>query len=175
MKWYIVHTFTNSEDAVKTLIKKRAQAAGLADQIGQILIPVERVIDVKKGEKRTVTRKLYPGYVFIQMEMNKETWQLVRHTPKVTGFMGGQDPRPVPEHEIERILKLMSEGAENPKPKVQYSKGETIRVIDGPFANFTGTVEEVDLDRQKLKVLVSIFGRSTPVQLDFDQVEKIEE
>lgn len=173
MKWYVVHTYVMSEEAVKASLEERIRAAKKEHLFGEILIPVERVIDMKNGEKRTSTRKFFNGYVFVQMEMCEEAWHLVNDTPKVMGFLGGRNPSPLSEKEIEAVRAQVQEGTAKPRPKIQFAEGERVRVIDGPFSNFQGTIEEVKPEKQKLKVLVAIFGRATPVELDFTQVEKI--
>ncbi len=172
MKWYVVHTYAQAEEAVKASLEERYNAAKKAHLFGEILIPIERVIDMKNGEKRTSTRKFFNGYIFVQMEMCEEAWHLVKDTPKVTGFLGGSNPTPLPEREIDAVRAQVHEGTTKPKPKIQFADGERVRVIDGPFNNFQGIIEEVKPEKQKLKVLVTIFGRATPVELDFTQVEK---
>lgn len=172
MKWYVIQTYAMSEDVVKSLLEEKIRAEKKEHLFGEILIPVERVIDMRNGEKRTTTRKFYNGYIFVQMEMCEEAWHLVNETPKVTGFLGGRNPSPLSEKEIEAVRAQVHEGTTKPKPKIQFAEGERVRVIDGPFSNFLGVIEEVKLEKQKLKVLVMIFGRATPVELDFTQVEK---
>ena len=171
--WYVVHTYSGYEGKVKSALEEKVKATGKQDLFGEILIPTEKVVDMVKGVKKTTSRKFFPGYILINMELNDETWHLVKNVPKVTGFVGGQQAPPtIPEEEVRKISKQMEEGAVRPKPKVLFEKGESIRVIDGPFTNFNGIVEEVKPDKGKLRVLVSIFGRATPVELDFGQVEK---
>ncbi|RMH42109.1 MAG: transcription termination/antitermination protein NusG [Deltaproteobacteria bacterium] len=172
MKWYVVHTYSGHENRAKLSLLERIKSNKLDEFFGEILIPTESVMEVVKGHKRTSTRKFYPGYMFVQMVLNERTFHLVKSTPKITGFLGGTSPTPVPEREIVGIHSAMTEGKAKPKPKVVFEQGDTVRVIDGPFANFSATVEEVKPDKQKVRVLVSIFGRSTPVELDFSQVEK---
>ena len=175
MKWYVVHTYSNFENQAKKSLEEKARLEGLTDQIGQILIPMEQVVEMVKGEKKTSKRKFFPGYIFVQMELNERTPHLVKNTPKVTGSPGvsaNEMPVPLPEREVMRLTSQITEGAQRPKPKVQFDAGDTVRVIDGPFANFNGTVEEVNAEKGRVKVLVSIFGRATPVDLDFMQVEK---
>jgi transcription termination/antitermination protein NusG len=175
LKWYTVHTYSGHENKARLALQDRVRNAGLEEQFGEILIPTESVIEMVKGQKRTTTRKFYPGYMFVQMEMNDETYHLVKNTPKITGFLGaekGNKPIAVPEEEIKTINNQMTEGRVKPKPKVLFEEGENIRVVDGPFSNFSGIVEEVKPEKQKVRVLVSIFGRATPVELDFAQVEK---
>ena len=172
LKWYVVHTYSGHENRAKLSLLERVKTAGLQDSFGEILIPTESVMEVVKGQRRTSTRKFYPGYMFVQMKFSNETYHLVKNTPKITGFLGGNNPPPVPEREITGIHSAMTEGKSKPKPKVVFEQGDTVRVIEGPFSNFSATVEEVKPDKQKVKVLVSIFGRATPVELDFTQVEK---
>jgi len=173
MKWYIVHTYSGFEHKVKASLEERVGTAGKEDSFGDILVPVEKVVEMVKGEKKTSSRKCFPGYILINMDLDEETWHLVQDTPKVTGFVGGtHNPPPIPEAEVEKVKRQMEEGAVKPKPKVLFDKGESIRVVDGPFTNFAGIVDEVKPDKGKLRVLVSIFGRATPVELDFVQVEK---
>jgi transcriptional antiterminator NusG len=172
MKWYVVHTYSGHENRAKLSLLERIKNNKLEDHFGEILIPTESVLEVVKGQKRTSTRKFYPGYMFVQMKLDERSFHLVKATPKITGFLGGQTPTPVPERDITGIHSAMTEGKSKPKPKVEYAQGDTVRVIDGPFASFAATVEEVKPDKQKVRVLVSIFGRATPVELDFSQVEK---
>jgi transcriptional antiterminator NusG len=173
MKWYGVHTYSGFENKVKLNLEERVRMLGMEDQFGDILVPSETVVELKDGERKTSTRKFFPGYILVQMELNNETWHVVKDTAKVTGFVGGgTNPPPIPDAEVEKITARMEEGAERPRPKIEYEVGETVRVIDGPFLNFTGIVEDVKPDKGKLKVMVSIFGRVTPVELDFIQVEK---
>jgi transcriptional antiterminator NusG len=172
MKWYVVHTYSGHENRARLSLLERIRTYNLQDQFGEILIPTESVLEVVKGQKRTSTRKFYPGYLFVQMDLNEKTFHLVKNTPKITGFLGGTNPTPVRESEIAQINSAMTEGQIKPKPRVHFEEGDPVRVIDGPFANFAGTVEEVKPEKQKVRVLVSIFGRATPVELDFVQVEK---
>lgn len=172
-KWYVVHTYSGYENKVKASIEEKIKSAGRQDLFGEILVPSEKVVDMVKGVKRTSSRKFFPGYILINMELNDETWHLIKGIPKVTGFVGGQETPPtVPDEEVSKIMKQMEEGAVKPKLKILFGRGENVRVVDGPFTNFTGIVEEVKPDKGKLRVLVSIFGRATPVELDFGQVEK---
>lgn len=174
-KWYAVHTYSGFENKAKKSLEEKIKIENLVEQFGEILIPVEQVVEMVKGEKKTTKRKFLPGYLLVQMEMNDRTWHLVKSTPKVTGFIGAahnEQPPPIPESQMQRLTTQISEGTIKPKPKVQFDDGDTVRVIDGPFSNFNGTVEEVNPDKGRLKVLVSIFGRATPVELDFMQVEK---
>ncbi len=173
MKWYGIHTYSGYENKVKLNLEERIRALGAQEKFGQVLIPSETVVELKKGERRTSTRKFFPGYILVQMELDSETWHIVKETPKVTGFVGGgTNPPAIPDEEVGKITTRMEEGVERPKPKVEFEVGETVRVIDGPFLNFTGVVEDVKPDKGKLKVMVSIFGRTTPVELEFIQVEK---
>ena len=174
LKWYIVHTYSGFEYKVKKSLEERVKALGQDKYFGKILVPTEQVVELKKGHKKTSSRKFYPGYILVQMELNEETWHTVKDTAKVTGFVGGGvKPTPIPEEEAEKIIKQMEEGFTKPKPKYQFEEGDEVRVIDGPFSNFQGIVEEVKPDKEKLRVLITIFGRSTPVELDFIQVNKI--
>jgi transcription termination/antitermination protein NusG len=172
--WYIIHTYSGFERKVAESLRTRAEAFGFASQIGQILIPEEEVVELRNGKKVTSKRLLYPGYVVVQMEMNDELWHRVKDTPRVTGFVGGgQTPVPLSADEINKMLYRQTTAAERPRPKMTFDKGETVRIIDGPFANFQGKVDEINPERSTLRVLVTIFGRATPVELDFLQVEKI--
>jgi len=171
-KWYVVHTYSGHENRAKLSLLERIKTHGMIEDFGDILIPTESVLEVVKGQRRTSTRKFYPGYFFVQMELSEKTFHLVKNTPKITGFLGGTNPTPVRESEIAQINSAMSEGQIKPKPRVHFEEGDSVRVIDGPFSNFSGTVEEVKAEKQKVRVLVSIFGRATPVELDFTQVEK---
>lgn len=174
LKWYIVHTYSGFEHRVKASLEERIKALGQEEYFGKILVPTEQVIELKKGQKKTSSRKFYPGYIMIQMELNDETWHTVRSTSKVTGFVGGGvKPSPIPDEEAERIIEQMEEGFEKPKPKYTFEEGDEVKVIDGPFTNFQGVVQEVKPDKEKLRVLITIFGRATPVELDFIQVNKI--
>ena len=173
MKWYIVNVQTSCEQMAKASIEERVRSLNLEDKFGQILIPSESVVELVKGKKATRSRKFFPGYIFVQMQMDDQMWHIVKNASKVTGFVGGKvKPPEVPEHEVMRVTKQMEVGAEKSTPKVKFSVGEAVMVIDGPFSNFNGTVEEINPDKGKVKVLVSIFGRPTPVELDFVQVEK---
>lgn len=171
-KWYVVQAYSGYEGKVKLSLEERIRQNGMDELFGDILIPKENVTENRPGGRRVTSRNFYPGYVFVQMEMTDESWHLVKDTPKVSGFVGGRHPTAVPEPEIAQIAQQVAEGAAKPKPKVVFEQGDHVRVIDGAFANFTGTVEEVNADKQKVKVLVSIFGRATPVELDYGQVEK---
>jgi len=171
--WYIIHTYSGFERKVAESLRTRAEAFGFSEQIGQILIPEEEVVELRNGKKVTSKRLLYPGYVVVQMEMNDELWHRVKDTPRVTGFVGGgQTPVPLSADEINKMLYRQTTAAERPRPKMTFEKGEAVRIIDGPFANFQGKVDEINPERNTLRVLVTIFGRATPVELDFLQVEK---
>ncbi|MCS6786495.1 MAG: transcription termination/antitermination protein NusG [Thiobacillaceae bacterium] len=174
MQWYVVHAYSGFEKSVQRALKERIARAGMQDKFGEILVPTEEVVEMKGGHKSVTERKFFPGYVLVQMEMNDDTWHLVKSTPKVTGFVGGTatKPSPISEKEVQAILQQIQEGVEKPKPKVLYEPGELVRIIDGPFNEFNGTVEEVNYEKNKLRVSVTIFGRATPVELDFSQVEK---
>jgi len=174
LKWYIVHTYSGFENKVKASLEERIKTLSQESLFGKILVPTEKVVELKKGLKKTSSRKFYPGYIMVQMVLNEETWHTVRSTAKVTGFVGGGTmPSPVPDDEAERIIRQMEEGISKPKPKYQFDEGDQVRVIDGPFNNFQGIVDEVKPDKEKLRVLITIFGRSTPVELDFIQVSKM--
>jgi len=172
-QWYIIHTYSGFEKKVKESLEGRVAAFGLGERIGRVMIPTEDVMEVRGGKKIVSLRMFYPGYVLVEMEMDDDTWHVVRSTPRVTGFVGsGQTPSPLSEQEVENILHRVTTSAEKPKPKLVFERNEQVRIVDGPFANFTGQIEEVNADRSTLKVSVTIFGRSTPVELDFAQVEK---
>ena len=174
MRWYIVHAFSNFERKVAESIKERAAAAGLGDKFEEVLVPMEEVVEMRRGRKVASERKFFPGYVLVKMELGDETYHLIKDTPKVTGFLGTDNkPIPITEEEAGRILLQVQEGVERPKPSVSFEIGEQVRVADGPFASFNGLVEEVDEERARLKVAVSIFGRATPVELEYAQVEKL--
>ena len=174
LRWYIVHTYSGFEHRVKSSLEERIKTLGLESSFGRILVPTEQVVELKKGYKKTSSRKFYPGYIMVEMFLDEETWHIVRSTAKVTGFVGGGNmPTAVPPEEAERIIRQMEEGISKPKPKYQFEEGDQVRVIDGPFNNFQGVVDEVKADKEKLRVLITIFGRSTPVELDFIQVNKI--
>ena len=174
LRWYVVHAYSGFEAKVKASMEEHIRLNGMEDMFGEILIPTEEVVEMRDGQKRRSERKFFPGYVLVQMDMNDESWHLVKDVPKVMGFIGGtkDKPAPITEKEAQAILNSVQEGSEKPKPKVLYEAGEVVRVIDGPFNDFNGVVEEVDYDKSRLKVAVSIFGRSTPVDLEFGQVEK---
>ncbi len=174
MRWYVVHAYSGFENRVKQSLVERVARSGMQDRFGEILVPTEEVVEMREGQKRKSERKFFPGYVLVQMEMDDDTWHLVKEVPKVLGFIGGTSDRPAPitDKEANAILQRVQEGAEKPRPKVLFEPGEVVRVIDGPFNDFNGVVEEVNYDKSKLRVAVLIFGRSTPVELDFGQVEK---
>lgn len=174
LKWYVVHAYSGMEKAVERNIVERIQRVGMQDKFGRILVPTEEVVEVKNGVKRTTERKFFPGYVLVEMVMDDETWHLVKHTNKVTGFVGGAKNRPAPisEDEVLKIVNQMQQGTDKPRHKVEFEVGEYVRVKEGPFTDFNGTVEEVNYERNKLRVSVTIFGRATPVELEFGQVEK---
>ena len=171
-KWCGVHTYSGFENKVRLNLLERIKNEGVEDFFEEILIPSETVVELKKGEKKTSSRKFFPGYILIKMELTDETWHIVKETSKVTGFVGGNTPFPIQDDEVNKIARRMEEGAEKPRPKVQFEIGETVRVVDGPFLNFSGVVEDVKPDKGKLRVTVTIFGRATPVELEFMQVEK---
>jgi transcription termination/antitermination protein NusG len=173
-KWFIIHTYSGFEQKVASSLKSRAEAFGFAEQIGQILIPTEEVVELRNGKKVTSKRMLYPGYVLVEMDMNDELWHAVKATPRVTGFVGGgNSPVPLTADEVNSILYRQASSADRPRPKMSFEKNENVRINDGPFANFSGKVDEVNPERNTLRVLVTIFGRATPVELDFLQVEKV--
>jgi transcriptional antiterminator NusG len=172
-KWYVVHTYSGYENRVKTSLDEKIRTSGSEDVFGEVLVPSEKVVEMVKGVKKTTSRRFFPGYILVNVDLTDEAWHIVNNIPKVTGFVGGsQSPPPITEAEVKRITQQMEEGAVRPKPKVLFKKGESIRVVDGPFTNFNGIVEEVKPEKGKLRVLVSIFGRQTPVELEFVQVEK---
>lgn len=174
MRWYVVHAYSGFEHQVKRLLKEYIKRSGLEDKFGEILVPTEEVVEMRGGQRRKSDRKFFPGYVLVQMEMSDATWHLVKSVPKVMGFIGGSSDKPAPisEAEARAILERVEEGTERPRPKVLFEPGEVVRVIDGPFNDFNGVVEEVNYEKSRLRVAVLIFGRSTPVELDFSQVEK---
>lgn len=174
-RWYVVHTYSGFEKSVQRTLDERIKREHLEDKFGQILVPVEEVVEMKAGQKAISERKFFPGYVLVEMEMNEQTWHLVKDVPKVTGFIGGSaaKPTPITEKEVQALMQQIQEGVEKPKPKVLYEVGEAVRVTEGPFTDFHGNVEEINYDKSKLRVSVLIFGRSTPVELDFGQVEKV--
>ncbi|MDA8239905.1 MAG: transcription termination/antitermination protein NusG [Nitrospiraceae bacterium] len=169
--WYVVHTYSGFEEKVRLSIEEKVEALGLQERIMRVLIPTERVVELRAGKKRESDKKFYPGYILVEMELDDETWHLVKNIPRVTGFVGGKRPVPIPEEEVEIIMQQVEKGPV-PQVKTQYQKGDSVRIIDGPFSNFNGFVEDVDMDHGRLRVMVSIFGRQTPVELNFFQVEK---
>jgi transcriptional antiterminator NusG len=172
-QWYVVHTYSGYEQKAKAALEERVRALGREEQFGEVLVPAEKIVELVKGRKKTSSRMFFPGYILVQMDLNDETWHIVKSTPKVTGFVGGATkPAPIPEEDVRDITDQMAEGAARPKPKILFEVGESVKVIDGPFSDFNGTVEEVKGDKGKVRVLISIFGRATPVELDFIQVEK---
>lgn len=174
LRWYVVHAYSGFENQVKRSLEERIKRSGMDEMFGEILVPTEEVVEMREGQKRKSDRKFFPGYVLVQMDMNDETWHLVKDVPRVMGFIGGTSDRPAPisEKEAMQILDRVQEGAEKPRPKVLFEPGEVVRIIEGPFNDFNGVVEEVDYEKSRLRVAVLIFGRSTPVDLEFDQVEK---
>ncbi len=172
-KWYVIHVYSGFENKVKSNLEERIASSLNPDKFGEVVVPTEQVVELVKGKRKTSNRKFYPGYILVSMELDEETWHLVKNTAKVTGFLGGRDhPAPITDEEAKGILNRMEAGKNKPQPKFYFDIGDEVRVIDGPFTNFNGTVEEVNPEKGKLKVLVSIFGRSTPVELDFVQVAK---
>ena len=173
-KWYVVHAYSGFEKSVQRALADRIARQSMQDKFGQILVPVEEVVEMKAGQKNTSERKFFPGYVLVEMDMDEQSWHLVKNTPKVTGFVGGTatKPTPISEKEVQNILQQIQDGVEKPRPKVLFEVGEAVRVKDGPFVEFIGNVEDVNYDKSKLRVSVTIFGRSTPVELEFSQVEK---
>jgi len=173
-RWYVVHTYSQFEKSVQRALIERIARTGMQDLFGQILVPVEEVVELKSGQKSISERKFFPGYVLVEMEMTDESWHLIKSTPKVTGFLGGSamKPTPISQKEVDTIMQQMQAGVEKPRPKVLFEVGEAVRVKDGPFTDFHGTVDDVNYDKNKLRVAVTIFGRATPVELDFGQVEK---
>ena len=175
MRWYVVHAYSGMEKAVERNLRERIERAGMQAKFGRILVPTEEVVELKNGKKAVTERRFFPGYVLVEMLMDDESWHLVKHTSKVTGFVGGAKNRPAPisEAEVMKIVNQMQEGVEKPRPKVEWVVGELVRVKEGPFTDFNGAIEEVNYDKSKLRVSVTIFGRATPVELDFAQVEKV--
>jgi transcriptional antiterminator NusG len=174
-RWYVVHAYSGMEKAVERNLRERIERAGMQDKFGRILVPMEEVVELKNGKKSVSERRFFPGYVLVEMDMADDTWHLVKHTSKVTGFVGGarNRPSPISEAEVNKIVNQMQEGVEKPRPKVEWTVGELVRVKEGPFTDFNGAVEEVNYEKSKVRVSVTIFGRATPVELDFAQVEKI--
>lgn len=171
-RWYVIHTYSGYEKVVKENLEQRLRSLGLAARVSEVLIPTEDVMEVKGGKKQVLTKRSFPGYVFVKMEVDDEVWYAIRNTPKVSGFVGGAKPSPLLDSEVGAILQQMKETSERPQPKVLFEPGESVRIIDGPFSNFTGVVDNIYPEQGKLKVMVTIFGRSTPVELEFEQVEK---
>ena len=173
-RWYVVHAYSGFEKSVQRALVERIARAGMQDFFGQILVPVEEVVEMKNGQKSISERKFFPGYVLVEMEMNDDSWHLIKSTPKVTGFVGGtaNNPTPISEKEVEKIMQQMQDGVDKPRPKVLFEVGEMVRVKEGPFTDFNGSVEDVNYEKSKIRVSVTIFGRATPVELDFGQVEK---
>jgi len=173
-KWYVIHTYSGFENKVKQSIEQQVAVRGLGEAVSQVLIPTETVVELRKGKRREASQKFFPGYVLVRMDMTDDLWYMIKNTPKVTGFVGpGVRPTPIPDEQVQAILQQVETGTERPKHRVLYSRGENVRVIDGPFSNFTGVVDEVKPDKGRLKVMVSIFGRPTPVDLEFLQVERV--
>jgi transcriptional antiterminator NusG len=174
-RWYVVHAYSGMEKAVERNLRERIDRSEMQDKFGRILVPMEEVVELKNGKKAVTERRFFPGYVLVEMEMDDDTWHLVKHTSKVTGFVGGAKNRPAPisEAEVMKIVHQMQEGVEKPRPKVEWSVGELVRVKEGPFTDFNGAIEDVNYDKSKVRVSVTIFGRATPVELDFGQVEKV--
>ena len=174
MSWYIVHTYSGYENKAKLALEERIKSLKKESFFGEVIVPEENVVELVKGQKKTTKRRFFPGYILVKMNLTDETWHIVKNTPKITGFVGDKiKPIPVPEAEVQKMTNRIAEGQVKPRPRVSFHEGESVRVVDGPFSNFSGTVEDVNPDKGKVKVLVSIFGRSTPVELDFIQVEKI--
>lgn len=174
-RWYVVHVYSGFEKSVMRALMDRIERSGLVDLFGRILVPVEEVVEMKNGQKSITERKFFPGYVLVEMEMNDDSWHLVKDTPRVTGFVGGTatKPAPISEKEVNDIMQQMQAGVEKPRPKVLFGEGEVVRIKEGPFADFNGSVESIDYEKNRISVSVSIFGRSTPVNLEFSQVEKV--
>ena len=174
LRWYVVHAYSGYENSVKRSLEERIERSGLQDMFGEILVPTEEVVEMRDGQKRNTSRKFFPGYVLVHMELNDDTWHLVKDVPRVMGFIGGTSDRPAPisDREAQSILDRVQEGVEKPRPKVLFEPGEMVRITEGPFNDFTGVVEEVDYEKSRMRVAVLIFGRSTPVDLEFSQVEK---
>jgi transcriptional antiterminator NusG len=172
--WYVVHTYSGYEHKAKLALEERIRNAKREGEFGEIIVPEENVVELVKGQKKTTKRRFFPGYILVQMALSDETWHIVKNTPKITGFVGDKiKPTPIPEAEVQKMTNRIAEGQVKPRPRVSFQEGESVRVVDGPFQNFNGLIEDVNPDKGKVKVLVSIFGRSTPVELDFIQVEKI--
>jgi len=169
--WYVVHTYSGFEEKVRLSIEEKIGALGIQEKISKVLIPTERVVELRAGKKKESDKKFYPGYILVEMELDDETWHLIKNIPRVTGFVGGKKPVPIPEEEVDIIMQQVEKGPVQ-QVKTQYQKGDSVRIVDGPFSNFNGFVEDVDMDHGRLRVMVSIFGRNTPVELNFFQVEK---
>ncbi|MCC6220996.1 MAG: transcription termination/antitermination protein NusG [Deltaproteobacteria bacterium] len=173
LPWYVLHTYSGFETKAKSNLEERIRNSGLSDKFGDIIVPQETVVELVRGQRKTSTRKFFPGYMLLQVQLDEETWHLVKDTPKITGFIGDErSPSPLTPQEVDNLMKQMEGGASRPRPRVQFEQGDSVKVIDGPFTDFNGTVDEVKVDKGKLRVLISIFGRNTPVELDFVQVEK---
>ncbi len=173
-QWYVIHTYSGYEQKVKMSLEEKFEHAGIKDKVGEIIIPTEEVVEIRQGKKKISSRKFFPGYVLINTEMDQDMWYLIKNTPKVTGFLGGgATPVPLSESEIKSIMDQIKGESARPKPKFTFERGESVRVIEGPFVNFNGVVEEINQDKGKVKVMVSIFGRATPVELEFPQIEKV--
>ena len=174
LRWYVVHAYSGFENKAKQALEDRIRSHGLENDFGEIHVPQETVVELVRGQKRTANRKFFPGYILVQMKMNETTWHLVKETPKLTGFVGdATDPSPITKEEVDRIVNQVEEGAASPRAKINFEQGESVKVKDGPFTDFMGTIEEVKPEKGKVKVLISIFGRATPVELDFIQVERV--
>lgn len=172
-EWFVVHTYSGYEQKVKNSLEERFTHLGLADKLGDIIIPMEEVVEIRQGKKKVTSRKFFPGYIIVNVEMDQDIWYLIKNAPKVTGFPGGATPAPLSEEEVKNIMDQIKGESARPKPKFSFEKGENVRVIEGPFMNFNGTVEDVNPDKGKVRVMVSIFGRATPVELEFPQIERI--
>ena len=172
-EWYVVHTYSGYENKVKMSLEDRFANSGVQEKLGEVVIPTEEVVEIRKGKKKISSRKFFPGYILVNVEMDQDIWYLIKNTPKVTGFPGGPTPAPLSVDEVKLVMAQIKGESDRPKPKFSFERGESVRVIDGPFNNFNGTVEEVNPDKGKVKVMVSIFGRSTPVELEFPQIEKV--
>lgn len=172
-KWYVVHVYSGFENKAKQALEERVRTHNFGEQFGRVIVPQETVVELVKGQKKTSNRKFFPGYILVEMALNQDSWHLVKETPKITGFVGDEtDPSPMSDEEVARVLSQVEEGSTSPKSRMNFEQGQTVKVVDGPFAEFNGTIEEVKPEKGKVKVLISIFGRATPVELDFMQVEK---
>ncbi len=172
-EWYVIHTYSGYENKVKASLEERFAHSGIRDKLGEVIIPTEEVVEIRQGKKKISSRKFFPGYVLVNVEMDQDIWYLIKNTPKVTGFPGGATPAPLSEAEVKTVMEQIRGESARPKPKFTFEKGESVRVIEGPFMNFNGVVEEINPDKGKVKVMVSIFGRATPVELEFPQIEKV--